>query len=80
MAGQGIQRRETEFIDCMVASDPEVQYPFRMGLAWLNAHSERIVGKRFVELTAEQQNSLLEPLVSKTKHARERKMDASFSA
>ena len=34
-----------EFIDFMVASDPEVQYPFRMGLAWLNAHSERTVGK-----------------------------------
>ena len=32
-----------EFIDFMVANDPEVQYPFRTGLAWLNAHSERSV-------------------------------------
>ena len=51
-----------EFIDFIVASDPEVQYGFRTGLTWLNAHAERNAGKRFVELTAEQQNSLLEPL------------------
>lgn len=51
-----------EFIDFMVASDPEEQYPFRTGLAWLNAHSERKQGNKFVELTLEQQISLLEPL------------------
>jgi hypothetical protein len=56
-----------EFIDFMVASDPEAQYPFRMGLAWMNAHAERTFGKRFVELTPEQQNSLLEPLAFKDK-------------
>jgi gluconate 2-dehydrogenase gamma chain len=51
-----------EFIDFMVASDPEVQYGFRTGLTWLNVQSERTNGKRFVELTPEQQTSLLEPL------------------
>ena len=56
-----------EFIDFMVASDPEVQYGFRMGLAWLNAHAEQTDGKRFVELTPEQQSSLLEPLGFKDK-------------
>lgn len=56
-----------EFIDFMVASDPEVQYPFRMGLGWLNAHSERTVGKGFVELTLAQQDALLEPLGFKDK-------------
>jgi hypothetical protein len=56
-----------EFIDFMVASDSEAQYPFRLGLAWLNAHAERTLGKRFVELTAEQQNSLLQPLGFKDK-------------
>ena len=56
-----------EFIDFMVASDPEVHYPFRMGLSWLNAHSERSAGKRFLELSAEQQSSLLEPLGYKDK-------------
>jgi gluconate 2-dehydrogenase gamma chain len=56
-----------EFIDFMVASDPAVQYPFRMGLAWLNAHSERTYGQKFLELSSEQQHSLLEPLAFKDK-------------
>lgn len=56
-----------EFIDFMVASDPEAQYPFRMGLTWLNAHSERTTGKKFLELAGEQQNSLLVPLGFKSK-------------
>jgi gluconate 2-dehydrogenase gamma chain len=56
-----------EFIDFMVASDPAAQYPFRMGLAWLNAHSERIAGKKFLELSGEQQTSVLEPLGFKGK-------------
>jgi gluconate 2-dehydrogenase gamma chain len=56
-----------EFIDFMVASDPEAQYPFRMGLAWLNAHSERIAGKKFLQLSGEQQMSVLEPLGFKDK-------------
>jgi gluconate 2-dehydrogenase gamma chain len=56
-----------EFIDFMVASDSEPQYPFRLGLAWLNAYSERSVGSKFMQLTAEQQTSLLEPLGFKDK-------------
>jgi len=56
-----------EFIDFLVGSDAEAQYPLRMGLAWLNAHSSRNTGKRFLELSAEQQNSLLEPLGFKEK-------------
>ncbi|HYM79359.1 MAG TPA: gluconate 2-dehydrogenase subunit 3 family protein [Candidatus Dormibacteraeota bacterium] len=56
-----------EFIDFMVANDPEPQYAFRMGLGWLNAHCERNVGKKFLELTPEQQTSLLEPLGFKAK-------------
>jgi gluconate 2-dehydrogenase gamma chain len=57
-----------EFIDFMVASDSaEVQYPFRMGLGWLNAQSERSLGKKFMELTQGEQTSLLEPLGFKDK-------------
>ena len=56
-----------EFVDFMVAHDAEAQYPFRMGLAWLNAHAEQKAGKRFTELSAEQQTSLLEPLGFKEK-------------
>jgi len=56
-----------EFIDFMVRNDLEVQYPFRTGLTWLNAHAERNAGARFVALGAEQQASLLEPLGFKDK-------------
>jgi gluconate 2-dehydrogenase gamma chain len=56
-----------EFIDFMVFSDPEPQYPFRLGLTWLNAHSERTAGNKFMELSPEQQTSLLEPLAFKDK-------------
>src|SRR6202047_434748 len=50
-----------EFIDFMVANDSEVQYGFRTGLTWLDAHSEQSEGKRFTELTAERQAALLAP-------------------
>ena len=56
-----------EFIDFMVSRDTEVQYNFRTGLTWLNAHSDRTHGKPFVELAAEQQTALLEPLAYKHK-------------
>ena len=56
-----------EFIDFMVANDPQVQYLFRTGLVWLNAHAEQKMGNRFIELGAEQQISLLEPLGFKDK-------------
>ena len=39
-----------EFIDFMVASDPDEQLGFRSGLAWLHAHREQTV----VELTPAQ--------------------------
>ncbi len=51
-----------EFIDFMVWSDPSVQYRFRLGLAWLDAHSERVQGKLFRELTGDEQTSILERL------------------
>ncbi len=56
-----------EFIDFMVASDPDAQYPFRLGLAWLNAHSEKSYGKKFLDVDSGRQNSLLEPLAYKGK-------------
>jgi len=56
-----------EFIDFTVASDPDVQYGFSSGLTWLNAHSERMHGKRFLDLEAEHQAALLEPLGYKDK-------------
>jgi gluconate 2-dehydrogenase gamma chain len=56
-----------EFIDFMVANDPDVQYRFRLGLSWLNAHSSRTYGKSFADLNADQQISLLTPLGFKDK-------------
>lgn len=56
-----------EFIDFMVASDPDSQYAFRTGLTWLNAHSEQSTGKKFTDLSLEQQTSLLEPFAFKAK-------------
>src|SRR3982074_1623612 len=34
-----------EFIDFMVAHDPEQQQPFRAGLVWLNSNAERSFGR-----------------------------------
>ena len=56
-----------EFIDFIVAGDPEAQYGFRTGLTWLDAHAEQSAGKRFAALTPEQQTALLEPLGFKDK-------------
>lgn len=56
-----------EFIDFMVASDPDAHYGFRTGLTWLNAYAVQTAGKEFSELTPEQQASLLEPLGFKDK-------------
>jgi len=56
-----------EFIDFMVSRDTEAQYNYRTGLSWLNAHSECTQGKPFVELAAEQQIALLEPLAYQDK-------------
>ncbi len=57
-----------EFVDFMVAHERAKQYPFRTGLTWLNAHSERLLGRPFMELSQEQQVSILEPLAYKAKY------------
>jgi gluconate 2-dehydrogenase gamma chain len=56
-----------EFIDFMVFSDPDAQYGFRTGLAWLDAYAEQTAGKKFMDLPLERQISLLEPLGFKDK-------------
>jgi gluconate 2-dehydrogenase gamma chain len=57
-----------EFIDFMVSHDPAVQYKFRTGLTWLNAHSEALHGKSFGKLASAQQTAVLEPLAFKAKN------------
>jgi gluconate 2-dehydrogenase gamma chain len=58
----------SEFIDFMVASDPGVQYRFRYGLTWLDAHSRKVHGAAFRVLDAPKQAALLEPLAYRARH------------
>ena len=55
----------SEFVDFMVWSDPTLQYKFRFGLGWLDAHSERLYSKPFIELEPGQQNLILRRLAYK---------------
>ena len=57
-----------EFVDFAVSADTERQYPMRLGIAWLNAHCERLFGKAFLALSEAQQVAALEPLVYKAKY------------
>jgi len=56
-----------EFIDFFVAHDASVQYRFRTGITWLNAHAERLHSTAFLALSSELQTELLEPLAYKAK-------------
>lgn len=51
-----------EFIDFMVAHDSSLQYPFRTGLAWLDAFASEKSGARFVALPSDARESLLRKL------------------
>lgn len=57
-----------EFIDFMISRDRDQQYPFRTGISWLNAHSERLLGKPFPALSEKEQVEILEPLAYKAKY------------
>src|SRR5579871_5430995 len=50
-----------EFIDFMVLHDDSLQYPFRLGLSWMNAHAERLYKNKFMDLTDAEQTALLRP-------------------
>jgi hypothetical protein len=54
-----------EFVDFMVWSDSSVQYTFRLGLTWLDAHSIRLYQKAFRDLSAGQQKDILDHLAYK---------------
>ena len=57
-----------EFVDFIVAHDTEQRYPMRLGISWLNAHCEHLLGKTFMALPEAQQLSVLEPLAYKAKY------------
>jgi gluconate 2-dehydrogenase gamma chain len=52
----------SEFIDFMVAHDPDIQFPFRTGLAWLDANATQRYGQDFSKLPANHQEDLLRRL------------------
>lgn len=57
-----------EFVDFMVSSDPGVQYRFRYGLTWLDAHAQNLHGSPFRGLDEPTQTGLLEPLAYRQRH------------
>ena len=52
----------SEFVDFMVAHDPDIQFPFRTGLAWLDANATQRYGQDFSKLPADHQEDLLRRL------------------
>jgi len=65
-----------EFVDFMAYSDASIQGQFREGLAWLDKASKPSTS--FVELSAAQQNALLERLAYKAKHREGEKAGQQF--
>jgi hypothetical protein len=57
-----------EFVDFMVAHDPELQPRMRAGLSWLEERSRREHSRPFLELTEAEQTAILEPLAYQAKH------------
>jgi gluconate 2-dehydrogenase gamma chain len=58
-----------EFIDFIVAHDDELQYPFRTGLAWLNAFAFEKDGSNFSNLQSSQQEALLRKLAYRSQQS-----------
>ena len=58
----------SEFIDFMVGSDPAVQYRFRYGLTWLDAHAGRLFGASVAKLHPAQQTDLLNHLAYRSQY------------
>lgn len=57
-----------EFIDFMVANDPEIQYRFRYGLDWIDAHSRYLYSQPFAELPQDRRRTLLEHLAYRDRY------------
>jgi len=58
----------SEFIDFMVSSDPGVQYRFRYGLTWLDAHAAELHGAPFRTLDDPKRNDLLGSLAYRDRY------------
>jgi gluconate 2-dehydrogenase gamma chain len=51
-----------EFIDFMSFSDPEIQFPMRYGVGWLDARARGVFNASFMDLNREQQTAMLRRL------------------
>jgi gluconate 2-dehydrogenase gamma chain len=58
----------SEFIDFIVFSDPNLQFRFRYGIRWIDAHARYLFRRGFRELTAEEQTEMLTHLAYKDRH------------
>jgi gluconate 2-dehydrogenase gamma chain len=68
----------SEFIDLMAARDTDLQSRLRTGLVYLNSRSNALHGKAFIQLKAEEQIALLEPLAFKSKFGASDKTGREF--
>jgi gluconate 2-dehydrogenase gamma chain len=58
----------SEFIDFIVFSDPDLQYRFRFGIGWIDAHARYLFRRRFLEITPEEQTGMLTHLAYKDQY------------
>ncbi len=58
----------SEFIDFIVFKDTELQYRFRHGLRWIDAHARYLFGRPFRELKPEEQTDMLSHLAYKDRY------------
>jgi len=68
----------SEFIDFMMASDPNLQPTFRYGVDWLDGHSHFLYAKPFLGLDAEQQTDILDHLAYYDRHRAEEEEGRAF--
>lgn len=70
----------SEFIDFMAASDPRIQVRLRDGLRWLEAHSLRLYGQSFLQISREEQSAILRHLAYGDQHRPREEEGRSFFA
>jgi gluconate 2-dehydrogenase gamma chain len=58
----------SEFIDFIVFNDPELQFRFRSGIKWVDAHAGYLFGRQFRKLKTEEQIDILNHLAYKERH------------
>jgi gluconate 2-dehydrogenase gamma chain len=58
----------SEFIDFIVFSDPSLQFRFRYGIKWIDAHARYLFGRRFRELAEAEEIEMLTHLAYKDRH------------